>query len=434
MTAVSVKNVSKLYRLYDSNIDRLKESLSVSKKSYHKDFFALENVSFEISKGDVVGIIGRNGSGKSTILKIITGVLTPTSGSVHVKGKITALLELGAGFNPNLTGMENLYLNARISGLSDKNIEAKIDDIINFAEIDDFINQPLKSYSSGMKARLGFALAINIDPEILIIDEALSVGDAAFSRKCFAKIEDMCLNSRVTVLFVSHSESAITQLCNKAILLHNGNKVIEGNAKDVVNQYNKMLKSKNVQIDQIRKDFNNLITASKDKKKDKLAENSFYSQDLISKSTVSTDRDGAIITDMSMKTIDGKKVNVLSRNNSYIFSYRVTFMKDCKNVKFGMFIKTKEGVKLGGKGIKLVDKNIFEIKKGAVYNVTWEFKNILSAGYYFLNCGVTSSDFDITTVLHRIYDAYMFKVLELKDGVNGIIDFNIKMNIEKLSE
>src|SRR5690554_6263265 len=189
--AVRVQNLSKAYKLYQRPIDRLKESLNPFKKKYHKEFYALKDMSFEIKKGETVGIIGKNGSGKSTLLKMITGVTTPTSGRVTVNGKISAILELGAGFNPEMTGLQNIYLNTSINGMSKQETDKKIDEIIAFAELGYFISQPVKTYSSGMKARLAFAVAINVEPDILIVDEALSVGDAAFQRKCFAKIEQI---------------------------------------------------------------------------------------------------------------------------------------------------------------------------------------------------------------------------------------------------
>ena len=203
--AIKVNNLTKSYKLYAQPIDRLKESLNLFGKKYHKDFNAVKGLSFEIKKGETVGIIGRNGCGKSTLLKMITNVLTPSSGRVIVHGHISAILELGAGFNPEMTGLENIYLNTSINGFSKEQTDQKIEEILEFSELDEFIQQPIKTYSSGMKARLAFAVAINAEPNILIVDEALSVGDAAFQRKCFAKMEEIRANG-ATVLFVSHSE------------------------------------------------------------------------------------------------------------------------------------------------------------------------------------------------------------------------------------
>lgn len=188
--AIKIENLSKIYKLYDKPIDRLKEALSISRKKRHKDYYALNDINLEIKKGEIVGIVGTNGSGKSTILKIITGVLTPTTGTINIDGKISALLELGAGFNPEYTGIENIYLNGTMLGYSKEEMETKIPKIIEFADIGDFIYQPVKTYSSGMFARLAFAVSINVDPDILIVDEALSVGDTRFQKKCYRKMEE----------------------------------------------------------------------------------------------------------------------------------------------------------------------------------------------------------------------------------------------------
>ncbi|HQR73458.1 MAG TPA: ABC transporter ATP-binding protein [Sulfurovum sp.] len=221
-TAIKVTHLTKVYKLYDKPIDRLKESLHPLKKQYHKDFYALNDVSFEIKKGETVGIIGKNGAGKSTLLKIITGVLTPTSGHVHVNGRIASLLELGAGFNPEYTGIENIYLQGTLMGYTKEEMESKIDEILAFADIGDFVHQSVKMYSSGMFARLAFAVAINVDPDILIVDEALSVGDAAFQNKCIRKMESIG-EKGVTILFVSHDTQTINKFCQTAIWLNDGN-------------------------------------------------------------------------------------------------------------------------------------------------------------------------------------------------------------------
>lgn len=219
--AITVKDVTKVYRLYDKPIDRLKESLSPTHKSYHKDFYALNGLSFNVEKGQTVGIIGTNGSGKSTILKIITGVLTPTTGQVDVEGKISALLELGAGFNMDYTGIENIYMNGTMMGYSRKEMDEKLQDILDFADIGDFVYQPVKTYSSGMFVRLAFALNINVEPEILIVDEALSVGDVFFQAKCYRKMEEIKQRG-TTILMVTHDMGSIIKYCDKVVLLNKG--------------------------------------------------------------------------------------------------------------------------------------------------------------------------------------------------------------------
>ena len=233
---IKVDQVSKKYKLYNAPIDRMKEALSIRHKSYHREFFALEDISFTVKKGEILGIVGVNGSGKSTLLKIITDVLTPSSGKVEVKGKISALLELGAGFNPEYTGIENIYLNGTLMGYTKEEMKTKIPEIIKFAEIGDFIYQPVKSYSSGMFARLAFAVAINVDPDILIVDEALSVGDLNFQIKCMKKFDEF-RNVGKTILFVSHDVNAIKRYCTRTIWIKHGHLVANGDTDDVTDRY-----------------------------------------------------------------------------------------------------------------------------------------------------------------------------------------------------
>lgn len=246
--AIRVQNLSKCYQIYDTPRDRLKQFFAPrlqrlvgqTPKQYFREFWALKDISFEIRKGETVGIIGRNGSGKSTLLQIICGTLTPTSGNVETRGRIAALLELGSGFNPEFTGRENVYMNASVLGLSNEEIDARFNDIVAFADIGDFIDQPVKTYSSGMMVRLAFAVAINVDPQILIVDEALSVGDELFQRKCFSRIEAIKQNG-ATILFVSHSGSTVVELCDHAVLLDSGEKLAMGTPKTIVGKYQKLI-------------------------------------------------------------------------------------------------------------------------------------------------------------------------------------------------
>jgi len=244
--AIKIENLTKVYHLYDKPQDRLKEALNPFKKSYHQDFFAMDNVSFEIKKGETVGILGRNGAGKSTLLKMITGVLTPTVGSVQVNGKIASLLELGAGFNPEMTGLENIYLNGTLMGFSREEMDEKVESIINFADIGEFINQPAKMYSSGMYARLAFAVSINVEPDILIVDEALSVGDIKFQIKCINKFQELQSNG-ITILFVSHDISMVRSFCNQSIWIDNGKLRQIGSATEVTASYNEFMYGENIE-------------------------------------------------------------------------------------------------------------------------------------------------------------------------------------------
>ena len=238
--AIEIRNLSKMYKLYNRPLDRLKDSLGLSRKKLYKEHYALKDVSFDIGEGECVGIIGTNGSGKSTILKIITGVLAPTAGTVTVNGRISALLELGAGFNPEYSGMENIFLNGTMLGFSEEEINARLDEILSFADIGDFIHQPVKTYSSGMFVRLAFAVAINIDPEILVVDEALSVGDVFFQAKCYHKFEEFKKQGK-TILFVSHDLGSISKYCDHVILLNQGVMLDEGTPKAMVDMYKQLL-------------------------------------------------------------------------------------------------------------------------------------------------------------------------------------------------
>ena len=263
---IEVKNVTKVYKLYDKPIDRLKETLSPSHKCLHRDFYALRGVSFSVEKGQSVGIIGTNGSGKSTMLKIITGVLTQTDGEVHVSGTISALLELGAGFNMDYTGIENIYMNGTMMGFSKEQMDKKLPEILEFADIGDFVNQPVKSYSSGMFVRLAFALAINVEPEILIVDEALSVGDVFFQAKCYHRMDELRAKG-TTILMVTHDMGSVMKYCDKVVLLNRGEKIAEGVPGEMVDLYKKILAG---QYDQLK----DALAETIDKQKKKAEEHS----------------------------------------------------------------------------------------------------------------------------------------------------------------
>jgi homopolymeric O-antigen transport system ATP-binding protein len=417
--AISAKNISKVYKLYKDPFDRLKESLNPLKKKYHKDFYALDNFSMVVKKGEIIGIIGKNGSGKSTLLKVLAGVLTPSSGSYHVDGKISALLELGSGFNPERTGLQNVYINGAINGFCAKEMEHKSQDIIEFADIGEFIHQPVKTYSSGMRARLAFGVAIHIDPMILIIDEILSVGDSAFQRKCFAKIEAFKKAGK-TILFVSHSAAQIVELCDHAIWISRGQKIIEGNPKFVTGLYLKHSQKKNINIESIKTEYIELKLNKNDGNPDKKSNNteqndlikSFFNPNLVSKSTIYYEEKGARISDVMITTLNGKKVNVLTQGEEYIYSYKVKFMNGFDDVKFGMLIKGKEGTMISGGGCSLSEEHIpqqFVIKNDVII-VKWKFQCLLNEGYYFFNAGVKNSmkgDF-----LHRIVDAIIVRVIK----------------------
>ena len=428
-SSIKINHLSKQYKLYKEPIDRLKEALNIFGKKYHEDFYALKDISFEIKKGETVGIIGRNGSGKSTLLKIITGVVTPSAGNVNVQGRISAILELGAGFNPEMNGIENIYLNTSINGLSKKETDKIIQDILDFAELGDFIYQPLKSYSSGMKARLGFAVAINIEPDILIVDEALAVGDAAFQRKCFAKMEAI-RKSGSTILFVSHSEAQIVNLCSRAIWLSHGEKILEGNPKLVTGLYVKYADKENINKQFMQKEYNSLVKKESKEKiiktivKEISKTEEFYDPTLTTKSAISFTEDGATLYDFSIENMQGEKVNVLKSGELYNYCYKVKYKQNYSNVRLGMNIKTEAGIVLGGGQYPYNEtKDGISVKADTIYQMSWTFRCNLGEGTYFLNAGT----YDIASQkqLHRVLDAYMFKVSSIKNKTlsAGIVRF-----------
>jgi lipopolysaccharide transport system ATP-binding protein len=432
--AIKVTNLTKTYKLYKEPMDRLKESLNPFGKKYHNDFHALKDVSFEIKKGETIGIIGRNGSGKSTLLKIITGVLTPSGGRINVHGKISAILELGAGFNPEMSGLENIYLNTSINGMSRQDTDKKIDEILAFAELSEFIHQPIKTYSSGMKARLGFAVAINIEPDILIVDEALAVGDAAFQRKCFAKMEQI-REAGATILFVSHSERSIVSLCSRAIWLSNGEKIIEGKPKLITGLYMKNANKKVIDRTIIEKEFQEVKKSLEKKdefkkkelpKKVKLEIEEFYDPSLKPKSTIYYEEKGAKISDIKVTTLDGREVNVLVQGREYLFKYKVNLNEINHKILCAMFIKNMQGINLGGGHYP--KRNTFMLFNSKEFFIKWKWKCNLVQGVFFINCGIS----DTNGFLHRIIDSYSIKVIENNTDTQSyqIVDFNIKAQYE----
>lgn len=258
--AIRIENLSKVYKIFDRPIDRMKEALHPFHKRYSRDFYALKNISFTLKKGETLGIIGKNGAGKSTLLKIITGVLTPSSGHIEVNGRIASLLELGAGFNPEMTGIENIYMNGTLMGYSKEEMDERINNIVSFADIGNFINQPVKMYSSGMFARLAFAVNAFVEPDILIVDEALSVGDNAFQIKCMKRMKEL-MEGGTTILFVSHDINAVRRFCTKVVWVNDGNIKVMGEVNWVVDKYVEFLKIKDIKINKKKSTVNDAIIA-----------------------------------------------------------------------------------------------------------------------------------------------------------------------------
>jgi lipopolysaccharide transport system ATP-binding protein len=425
-------------------VDRLKELL-LPGKSRAEIFWALQGINLEIPRGETLGIVGQNGAGKSTLLQIITGTLTPTTGEVKVNGRISALLELGSGFNPEFTGRQNVFFNGQLLGLDQKSIEERFDQIVEFADIGDFIEQPVKVYSSGMLIRLAFAVAISTEPDILIIDEALAVGDEAFQRKCFARIQSV-QEKGGTILFVSHSAASVVGLCSLAVLIDRGEQLLISTPKEVVSKYHKLIYAPSNEIDRIREEIrqtslfiltNNLEIDSQKESNQSSNSNKeedgseFYNPNLIPKSTINYVPQGAIIEHPHIITINGKQVNILARRKEYIYTYSVKFLRKAYRVRFGMVIKTVDGFELGGVTSHTQDNPIDYIETGNIVQVKFKFSCLLRAGVYFLNAGVLGVVDGSEEFIHRIVDAAMFRVHPEKSDSSrsGFVDFCVESQI-----
>lgn len=417
---IIVSNVSKVYKLYDRPFDRVKEAISLSKKSRHKDFLALKNVSFDINQGEILGIVGKNGSGKSTILKIITNVLTPTSGSVEVNGKIAALLELGAGFNMEYTGIENIYLNGQMIGFTKEEMDEKLEDIISFADIGDHINQPVKTYSSGMFARLAFSVAISVEPDILIVDEALSVGDVFFQNKCYKKFEDF-REAGKTILFVTHDMGSVIKYCNRCILLNAGEKVAEGAPRDIVDLYKKIMVG---QWDQNEKKETSLINEKKDEQPDVL-----WKSQLSVNPKIEVYGDGrAVIEDFGVFSASGSIGNNVYKGDYYEVRMKVRINDDIKSPIFAYKLRDIKGTELTGTNTMLEKVDTSHLKKGDVVTISFFQKQYLQPGQYLLSLGCTGYEGDQFVVYCRNYDCCVVGVVAEK-GTVGVFDSESQVNL-----
>lgn len=403
-TVIQVQNLTKIYKLYDKPIDRLKESLGLTRKKKYVEHYALKNVSFDVKRGETVGIIGTNGSGKSTILKIITGVLNPTSGQVRVNGRISALLELGAGFNGEYSGIENIYLNGTMIGFSREEIDRKMDDILSFADIGDFVNQPVKTYSSGMFVRLAFAIAINIDPEILIVDEALSVGDVFFQSKCYRKFEEFKEKGK-TILLVSHDLSSIGKYCDRVVLLNRGEKLSEGNPKDTVNLYRRVMVN---QLDDPKNDNSGTISKANENMKSKLNLNPKF---------LEYGNQDAEITDFAICDENGFISNSVEKGKEFIVKMRVDFLNDVEDPIFAFTLKDLKGTEITGTNTMYENSPVEPKKKGDTQEVSFRQKMSLEAGEYMLCLGCTGYKNGDFTVFHRLYDICNLTVYTDKKAV-----------------
>ena len=417
-TAIKVTQVSKIYKLYDSPSARLRDALGLSRGKNCREHQALQGVDLEVKKGETIGIIGTNGSGKSTLLKIITGVIAPTSGEVEVAGRISALLELGAGFNQEYTGIENVYLQGTMMGFSREEIAAKMEDILDFADIGEFVNQPVKTYSSGMFVRLAFAVAINIEPEILIVDEALSVGDVFFQAKCYRKFEEFKELGK-TILFVSHDLSSITKYCDRAILLNRGVKVLEGTPKEAVDQY-KMALVEQKEAERLQNTALWKPSDSGEKWRERIS---------INPETLEYGDKQAEIIDFAIVDETGKLSNVIEKGTQFTIKMKVLFHEDVTEPIFAFTLKNLMGIELTGTNTMLEKEMLEPVKAGGVRTVSFTQKMTLQGGEYLLSFGCTGYEKEEFKVHHRLYDVCSLGVVSEKNTV-GYFDLESVVEIE----
>ncbi len=415
---IQVKDLTKMYKLYDKPSDRLKEALGLTRKKLYKEHYALHDVNFDIYEGECVGIIGTNGSGKSTILKIITGVLTPTSGEVKVDGRISALLELGAGFNMEYSGLENVYLNGTMIGFSKEEIDARLDDILEFADIGDFIHQPVKTYSSGMFVRLAFAVAINIDPEILVVDEALSVGDVFFQAKCYHKFEEFKKQGK-TILFVSHDLSSVSKYCDRVVLLNKGVKLDEGSSKQMVDLYKQLLVGQNP------------VKQNESASEEQIpAENSEELGDFqMNPNMLEYGSRIAEITDFRVIDDKGMCSNTIEKGSEFKIRMKVRFNEDIQEPIMAYTFKNIQGTEITGTNTMYENAKVERSGKGDTCTVTFTQTMNLQGGEYLLSFGCTGYKNGDFTVFHRLYDACNITVISSKNTV-GFYDMDSKVEVQ----
>ncbi|MBS0213550.1 MAG: ABC transporter ATP-binding protein [Proteobacteria bacterium] len=468
-SAIRIEGLGKCYPVYARPGDRLRQFFAPSlarvlrrpARRHFAEYWALQEISCDIGRGEQVGIVGRNGAGKSTLLQIVCGTLAPTTGSVSVNGRIAALLELGAGFNPEFSGRENVVLNAGILGLTPNQIDARMDAVLAFADIGAHVEQPVKTYSSGMYMRLAFAVAIHVEPDILVVDEALSVGDEAFQRKCFARIRRI-REGGATILFVSHSAATVAESCDRAMLLDQGRLLALGHTRDVLARYQKLLYAPTGTLDAVRA----WIVAHPPRA---LAEASAEPAAVVSTagtpradaqlaSTVgeigealeadAIDRDdwfdpglprgqgvtyphlGARIGQPHVETPDGRAVNVLAPGRDYVYRYEVDFERTLAGIRCGMMIKTVTGVELGGAASAPYGEGLPLVDAGARVQVRFGFRCLLAPGTYFFNAGLVGLVGEAEQFVAREVDVLMIRVRPDPGRLaTGLVDFDVRPQV-----
>ena len=443
-TVIKLTGVSKAYNLYQNKIDRLKEALDPRGRKYHKKFFALRDINLTVQQGESLGIMGVNGAGKSTLLKAITRIITPTSGTVSVTGHMSALLELGSGFNPEFTGYENLFFYGAVMGLRKSQMQEKIDGILKFADIGEYIYQPLKTYSSGMKSRLAFAVATSIDPDILILDEVLSVGDMFFQAKCTERMQSMIRNKNTTVLFVSHNVAAIKAICEKCILLQEGRIISYGSTADVTEDYfNLQIKSRQKVLENLttnsprktNKPKTNTVVDQSDKQLEEIFTNN---QDFIKRASHKRVQNGkAEFINCALLDENEKEIQLVEYGQTVILRMALKIFEDMSKVNIGYHIQSKGLSVLYASSIT-EDNYLNDVKAEEKYLIDFKFKLELQQGVYNVLIDVAvpiSSEYILGNADFgdHISTACQFEMAEAKPRpIFGFVHIDNKVNIKKI--
>lgn len=410
-TVITLSDVTKTYAFYRSPKDRLKEVFHPFQKKYHERFHALNHVSFSIRKGETVGLLGRNGSGKSTLLQLVCGISPPSIGKVETRGRISALLELGAGFNPEFSGRENVYINAAIMGLKDDEIDRRFADIVSFSEIGAFIDKPVKTYSSGMYVRLAFSIAISVNPDILIIDEALSVGDLFFQSKCYRKFREF-QEKGVTILFVTHDMDAITRYCQRAFLLDQGEIRASGDPKSVIDEYHRLIVG---------------FAGTKDSVKG-IKEGEGGGGEPPSENRYGDGR--ALITHAGIYTMDGRPAQQLVHGEIYDFRARVSFNAQLTSPVISFTIKDPKGFNISGTNTLYKNVDTGEVREKDVIEAVFRHRMILNPGEYLLSFGCAGFENNAYVVYDRRFDLLSFQVVSFRESV-GVFDLNSEVTLHR---
>lgn len=425
--SIEVRGLGKTFALYDRPEDRLKQMLWPGRKRFYREFVAVRDVDLEVGRGECVGIVGRNGSGKSTLLNMICGILAASSGDVQLRGRVAPILALGAGFSPEFTGRENVLLNAVMLGQPRREAIDRIQTVIDFADIGEFFDQPVKRYSSGMYSRLAFAAAISTEPEILVMDEVLAVGDEAFTRKCFARIEEIKAQG-ATILFASHAPNLVIELCDRAILMDAGECLLDADPKTVITHHQRLLFTPPGLDEEVRDEIRTLnlegdcgateergdqddLESVPEVAMDDPVDYGRFDPEMSPESTVEYGQGTAQIENLRILTPDGVAVNVVKAGLEYRYAYDVLFLEAARGVRFGMMMRLVTGFELGGQTSHSPGEAVDDIDAGTRMEVEFSFVANLVPGTYFLNAGVLALIEGEETYLHRIVDGAMFKIL-----------------------